>query len=121
MQVDFDQSDGFVLAGLRSGRIPILLPGDEETLTWNIIPMQCGYARVPKITVIDRRIPPGSTPDAVPEGEGEPVPVLDIRHDERSERDANIPRAHPSEPGRTSLDIPAIRKNVGPVVVMVLP
>jgi len=33
IQLELDASDGFVIAGLRSGRIPILMPGEEERLT----------------------------------------------------------------------------------------
>ena len=85
VQIEFDSSDGFVLAGLRSGRLPVLLPGGEETLTWNLVPIECGYAKVPRIKVTDRRAPAGAGSDAQTESEGEPVSVVDIRWDGRSE------------------------------------
>lgn len=84
VQVDFDPSDGFILAGLRSGRIPTLLPGGEEVLTWNMIPVECGYARVPRIKVTDRRNTSGSG-DGPADSEGEVVPVVDVRWDGRGE------------------------------------
>ncbi|KAF7792767.1 hypothetical protein EIP86_003865 [Pleurotus ostreatoroseus] len=88
VQLEFDAADGFVLAGLRSGRIPILLPGGEEVLTWNIIPVECGLVRVPHIKVTDRRAPVGSHGGTPLEGqtelEGEDVEVVDIRRDARS-------------------------------------
>ena len=47
--------DGFVVSGLRNGRVPVLLPGSEEKLIWNIIPIECGFVKVPRIKVTDRR------------------------------------------------------------------
>lgn len=82
VQVEFDPSDGFVLAGLRSGRIPVLLPGGEEVLVWNMVPIECGYVRVPRIRVTDRRTPAGGA-DA--DHEGELVSVVDVRWDGQSE------------------------------------
>lgn len=85
VQVDFDPSDGFVLAGLRSGRIPILIPGGEEVLTWNLVPIECGYAKVPKIRVTDRRVPAGAGAEAQTEHEGEAIAVVDVRWDGRAD------------------------------------
>ena len=59
VQVEFDAADGFVLAGLRSGRVPVLLPGAEEELRWNMVPVECGLVRVPRIRVVDRRVGSG--------------------------------------------------------------
>ncbi|KAI0090763.1 Gryzun, putative trafficking through golgi-domain-containing protein [Irpex rosettiformis] len=89
VQVEFDATDGFVLSGLRAGRVPILLPGGEEILTWNAIPVECGYTKLPRIKVIDRRQrviaqPGASTPETTSaDGEGELVSVVDMRSDER--------------------------------------
>ena len=89
VQVEFDPTDAFVLAGLRAGRVPILLPGSEEILTWNAVPVECGYARLPRIKVTDRRQRMVALPGAAPsegsaaEGEGEPIRVVDMRSDER--------------------------------------
>jgi trafficking protein particle complex subunit 11 len=85
IQVDIDPSDGFVLAGLRSGRVPILLPGGEEVLTWNMIPIECGYVRVPRMKVTDRRTPTVSGADVQADGDGEVVSVVDVRWDGRAE------------------------------------
>lgn len=121
VQVEFDASDGFVLAGLRAGRIPILLPGGEEVLTWNAIPVECGYAKLPKIKVTDRRqhVAPstGAVPEITPpEGEGEVVIVVDVRSDERSGASPEVPR--------TSVDL-GKRANQGrgvaDITVLVLP
>ncbi|KAF9529733.1 glutathione transferase omega-1 [Crepidotus variabilis] len=47
--------EAFVVSGLRNGRVPVLLPGSEEILVWQMIPLECGYLKVPRIRVIDRR------------------------------------------------------------------
>ncbi|RDB24899.1 Trafficking protein particle complex subunit 11 [Hypsizygus marmoreus] len=81
VQLELDASDGFVVAGLRSGRIPILLPGTEEKLTWRLIPIECGQVRLPRIKVTDRR-PDGAEqrPDA--EAKGNSVKIVDVRLDQ---------------------------------------
>ena len=72
------------MSGLRSGRVPILLPGGEEELIWRLIPVECGYAKVPKIKVVDRRTM--STGEI--ESEGEVVKVVDVRWDRRAARES---------------------------------
>ncbi|KIK67572.1 hypothetical protein GYMLUDRAFT_69742 [Collybiopsis luxurians FD-317 M1] len=52
---DSTMSQGFVVAGLRAGRVPLLLAGAEERLTWMLIPIECGHMNLPTIRVIDRR------------------------------------------------------------------
>jgi len=79
VQLQPQQSDAFVVSGLRSGRVPILLPGGEEELIWRLIPVECGYVRVPKIKVIDRR----SKGLGEVESDGEVVKVVDVRWDRR--------------------------------------
>ncbi|PCH35565.1 glutathione transferase omega-1 [Wolfiporia cocos MD-104 SS10] len=77
VQLETDSSDGFIVTGLRSGRLPIILPGGEERLMWKLIPVDCGFVRVPRIKVLNRRT------DLELE-EGEVVRVVDVRQDERS-------------------------------------
>ncbi|KAI9062346.1 hypothetical protein FKP32DRAFT_1593495 [Trametes sanguinea] len=91
-------ADGFVVAGLRHGRIPILLPGQEETVSWNLIPVECGLVKVPKVKVLDRRNAvqvAGAQAVAAAQGqpgiaevpaEGEEVEIVDVRWDGRPER-----------------------------------
>ena len=55
VQLEPDSMDGFVVSGLRNGRVPVLLPGSEEKLIWNILPIECGFVKVPRIKVTDRR------------------------------------------------------------------
>ena len=88
-----DPSDGFIIAGLRSGRLPMLLPEAETTLCWKLIPVECGFVKVPKIRVIDRRKAihvPGQEPTAPSheqgsDDEGDIVKLVDVRWDSRSE------------------------------------
>ena len=84
VQLEPDPSDAFVVSGLRSGRVPILLPGGEEQLIWRLIPVECGYAKVPKIKVVDRR----TMSSGEVESEGEVVKVVDVRWDRRAARDS---------------------------------
>ncbi|KAI0767041.1 Gryzun, putative trafficking through golgi-domain-containing protein [Fomes fomentarius] len=101
VQLDADMADAFVVAGLRHGRIPILLPGAEESVTWNLIPVECGLVKVPGVKVLDRRsavqIAPGQpqpqpqTPGQGVQGEaaqveGEEVRIIDTRWEGRKER-----------------------------------
>ncbi|KAF5386217.1 hypothetical protein D9615_002311 [Tricholomella constricta] len=85
VQLELDASDTFIVAGLRSGRVPILMPGEEEKLTWKLIPIECGHAKIPRIKVIDRR--PVFTGGAEPTSEmvtkGELVKIVDVRFDQR--------------------------------------
>ncbi|KAJ2918543.1 hypothetical protein MD484_g1826, partial [Candolleomyces efflorescens] len=87
VQLEPDIADGFIVAGLRSGRVPVLLPGGEEKLTWTLIPLECGYQPIPRIKVLDRRKAiPVAPSDGAPQAEGlvgEPVKVVDLRRDQR--------------------------------------
>ena len=106
-----DSLDNFVVSGMRTGRVPVLLPGAEEKLIWRIIPLECGYVRLPRIKVIDRRraIPASQIPgDIVPAPEGstgDPVKVIDLRYDawvdfESGKDDSRTEHVgHPEGPG----------------------
>jgi hypothetical protein len=86
VQLELDASEGFVIAGLRSGRVPILMPGSEEKLTWELIPIECGYVKVPRIKVMDLRRAAVSEAESGTEGveaKGEMVKVIDVRIDRR--------------------------------------
>lgn len=74
--------DAFVVAGLRSGRLPVILPDGEETIVWNLIPIECGMVRVPHVKVVDHRkaLPAADDPSsASTDADGVPVPVVDTR------------------------------------------
>ncbi|KAF8161338.1 Gryzun, putative trafficking through golgi-domain-containing protein [Crassisporium funariophilum] len=89
VQLEPDSLDGFVVSGVRNGRVPVLLPGSEEKLIWKMTPIECGYVEAPRIKVVDRRkaIPnttgsnePGVTIDP---SAGDLVKVIDVRRDMR--------------------------------------
>jgi hypothetical protein len=95
VQLDPDPSDGFVVAGLRVGRVSILLPGAEEELTWRLIPIDCGYVNIPRLKVVDRRKAIASSQgiegaNAEVDTVGEVVSVVDVRRDERDETGAEV-------------------------------
>jgi hypothetical protein len=96
-QLETDVVDAFVVSGLKSGRIPILLPGAEEKITWRLIPMECGHVQLPKLKVFNRRklVSSSSATQAqsTAEGstggsEGEFVNIVDIRRDLRAGNEA---------------------------------
>ncbi|TFK21997.1 glutathione transferase omega-1 [Coprinopsis marcescibilis] len=87
VQLDPDATDAFVVAGLRAGRVTILLPGSEEKITWKLIPLDCGYVKLPRIKILDRRKVAQTATDEVQGGDGgfagEPVKIVDLRRDVR--------------------------------------
>lgn len=91
VQLEPDASDAFLIAGQRKSLVPMLLPGAEVQLVWSLIPMECGFVRVPKIQVVDKRkagliaSPANDESPAPPEEEGTPVRVFDLRREERVE------------------------------------
>jgi hypothetical protein len=116
VQLDPDPSDGFVIAGLRNGRVPVLLPSAECSVIWKLIPIECGFVRVPKIKVVDRRkaivVPnQGETGEtaAEPETTGDIVKIVDVRWDGRDEegkRDKTL--GGPSPDGKSRDEVGAI-------------
>ncbi|KAK7057624.1 Gryzun, putative trafficking through golgi-domain-containing protein [Favolaschia claudopus] len=90
IQLEPDPADGFVVAGLRSGRVPILLPGGEEIFTWKLIPIDCGYVKVPRMKIVDKRraIVPAQAREtnSETETEGDVVKVVNVRLDRAKER-----------------------------------
>jgi len=66
--------------------LPLLLPGAEERVTWNLIPIECGYINVPRVRVVDHRgisgTVDGATGEREGEGGGELVRVVDVRFEQ---------------------------------------
>jgi trafficking protein particle complex subunit 11 len=90
IQLELEASDGFIVAGLRGGRIPILLPGAEERVVWKIIPIECGHVKIPRIRVVDRRATVNASQqagqreagvDGSERPRGETVNIVDVRLD----------------------------------------
>ncbi|KAH9944784.1 Gryzun, putative trafficking through golgi-domain-containing protein [Amylocystis lapponica] len=121
VQLEPDSSDGFVVAGLRSGRMPILLPGSEETIMWRLVPIDCGFVRVPRVKVMNRR-KTGTAAQAVAgeaaeaETEGELVQIVDVRWDSRSESGEEAPQVSLDGVGDG-----AVPRSGGESTVLVLP
>jgi len=53
--LDVDSSEAFVLSGPRHARLPMLLPGTSDDVFFNLIPLSCGFVRLPTFKVHDRR------------------------------------------------------------------
>ena len=88
VQLEPDAGDAFLIAGQRKALVPMLLPGAEAQLAWSLIPMECGFIRVPKIQVVDKRkagliASPANDESPATEEEGTPVRVFDLRREER--------------------------------------
>ncbi|KAI0061971.1 hypothetical protein BV25DRAFT_1805032 [Artomyces pyxidatus] len=119
VQLEPDAADAFLVAGLRSGRVPALLPGTEEELVWTLIPVVCGFVRVPRIKVVDRRRSAAPPPDGSPpvaEDEGVEVRVIDVRRDER--RPVVVKNGGLVEEGDDpSLEVEVAGK-IGPILVL---
>ena len=78
LHLEITTSESFIVSGLRTGRLPILLPGTEESIVWNLIPIECGNKLpIPKFRVVDRRgVDSGDTQEA--EVEGAEVEIVDM-------------------------------------------
>ena len=86
VQLEPDAADAFFVAGQRNTRVPTLLPGAEVQLAWSLVPIECGFVRIPKIRVTDKRKAGSISPTEQPsptEDEGVPVPVVSLRRSEK--------------------------------------
>ena len=88
-----ESSSGFVVAGLRSGRLPLLMPKTEEKLTWRAIPVECGHVRIPGVTLTDSR---GTNAEM----KGESVKIIHVWLHQRGEQ------VEPSKDRQTILVLP---------------
>lgn len=129
VQLETDANDGFVVAGLRSGQLPILLPECEEQIYYTLIPIECGFVPAPRIKVINKRNTISATQghtglDPEPGTEGEVIDVVDMHGNKRIFDDQSV-----TEQIRASLDssvAEGARNAVPPVhredvLVLVLP
>ena len=116
VQLEPDAADAFLIAGQRNARVPTLLPGTEVQLIWSLIPIECGFVRVPRIRVNKRISGPPAPIDAeqapATEDEGTPVRVFDLRREERVEVVDSTDEA--SGDNRDGVDMGSI----GPVLVL---
>ncbi|KAK0486236.1 Foie gras liver health family 1-domain-containing protein [Armillaria novae-zelandiae] len=97
VHVEPDPSDGFIVAGLRSGRLPILLPGAEEKILWNLIPVECGYVKLPTIKVVDHKKLINNMGEG--EVEGQAVKIVDesVVAESNETEEATEPTNHESD------------------------
>ena len=88
VQLGANPADLFVVAGLRHGRIPILLPDVEKSVTWNLFPIDCALVNIPTVKVLDRRsavIVMGQSQPHVTQAEGDEGRIVDVRWEGRKE------------------------------------
>ncbi|KAG5731761.1 UPF0636 like protein [Termitomyces sp. T112] len=83
VHLELEPSDGFIVSGLRSGRLPILMPGDEEKFIWKLIPIECGHVKIPQVKIINKRpiFTGGTEPTAEMITKGEMVGIVNVRLD----------------------------------------
>ncbi|KII95624.1 hypothetical protein PLICRDRAFT_662357 [Plicaturopsis crispa FD-325 SS-3] len=122
VQLQPDPSDGFIVAGLRSGRVPTMLPRTEERLTWQIIPVECGYVPVPRIKVMDKRKAIASAhgaagPNSDAESEGQVIKVIDVRWDQRGS-DETEGADHDSLDSAADGDVPSSGSGLHTILVL---
>ncbi|KAJ8480730.1 hypothetical protein ONZ45_g15551 [Pleurotus djamor] len=113
VQLEPDPSDAFVVAGLRSSRLPIILPGGEESVRWRLIPLECGYVSIPRIKVLDKRKTIASAqgiggPNAEVDTEGEVVKIVNLATDFRQDIPNHTHPAQEAAADRTPEAMPTI-------------
>jgi trafficking protein particle complex subunit 11 len=116
VQLEPDTTDAFLIAGQRNARVPALLPGSETQLVWSLIPIECGFVRVPRIRVVDKRnstLIASTDPEQPPatEEEGIPVRIFDLHRDERVEV-VDTDGTQEDTPGEVGMG------SIGPVLVL---
>ncbi len=99
LSLSLEPSEGYVVAGLRTGSLPLLLPGTEQTLLFNLIPIMAGLTRLPVFRVSQRvaERTVGGSPRASIDGEAKKstigeqfIEVLDMRWHEMDETGGNM-------------------------------
>jgi len=116
-----EPTDGFVVAGLKSATLPLLLPGSAEELVFNVVPINVGTRQLPNFKVTLRTFPQKGQEESDPQrstetlggtGTGEIVEPVDMRWDERDAEGARI--------YRTEAD-GSVRKIDGSMSLLVIP
>ena len=122
VQLEPDATDSFLVAGQRNARVPTLLPGAEVQLAWSLVPIECGFVRIPKIRVTDKRKTGSATssteqqqppPPPLPaEDEGVPVPVISMRRSKKVVVEVVDGAAPEDAPGIADIG------GIGPILVL---
>jgi len=89
----------------------MLLSGAEEKLTWNLIPVECGHVKVPRIRVIDKR---KVTADS--EDDGVPVKIVDTRIEQRPS--VPITSAHDGVETQETVSQPVEESKIASILVL---
>jgi trafficking protein particle complex subunit 11 len=66
--VDTGSGSACIVAGPKSAHLGVMLPGVQEAVFWNVVPLECGWVKVPGVRVVDKRKGPRLSGDA---GSGE--------------------------------------------------
>jgi hypothetical protein len=90
LHLQLEPSDHFVVSGLRSGSLPVLLAGSEDRLDFNLIPISCGTVRLPTFKLLDRRKDITKRQSAEGAELEKRVEVVDARLEERNESGEEI-------------------------------
>ncbi|EJD08009.1 uncharacterized protein FOMMEDRAFT_138064 [Fomitiporia mediterranea MF3/22] len=106
LSLELEPSESFVAAGIRNGKLPTLIPGAEEKIIWQLIPLECGPAvPLPKIKVTDRRRTvevPESGAERPPQQElpsaGDEIRIVDVKWDRRISDGSYIPTDGTEQP-----------------------
>lgn len=122
VSLELDQSDNFVVAGIRSGRLPMLIPGAEEKIVWNVIPLECGSSvLLPRIKVVDMRKVIEATESGGPAADvnllGEDIPIFDTRRDKRSSNDLTTFPGHRGSELFGNDNMPGVQGNRFAIIV----
>lgn len=117
VQLRPDPADAFVVSGMRQARMPILLPRTEERIYWNIVPVECGYVSLPRLTVANHRRRAGEEG----EQEGELVKVVDVRWDNRgpASQGRMAGDGYSTDSSEEDAKVPPV--SVAPYTVLILP
>jgi len=96
-----EPTDSFVVAGLKSATLPLLLPGTAEELVFNVVPLTVGVCQLPNFKVTLRTLPQRGQEENDPQrstdtlggtGAVEIVESVDMRWDERDAEGVRIYR-----------------------------
>lgn len=90
VHLELSASESFVVAGIRSGRLAALIPGAEDKIVWQLIPLECGPAvPLPLIKLTDSRrtqeIADSQAMDVPLEASADVIRIIPLHLDKRLE------------------------------------
>ena len=95
VSLELGASESFVVAGVRNGRLPALIPGGEARIIWQLIPLECGPAvPLPTIKLTDSRrtqeIADSQAMDVPLEASADLIRIIPLHSDRRLEDGSDI-------------------------------